>query len=72
MMSYKATNEPGFSYEAGTPQRKELEGKLAEYDQKVFDVPIVIGDEEIRTDNVHNQVRVGENSNFYHGVKSVY
>jgi len=57
MSSYKAVNEPIYSYVAGSKERQELENKLKEYDSKVHDVPIVIGDEEIKTDQVKYQVR---------------
>ena len=56
--SYTAHNEPILGYEKGSKERQELEAKLEYYGSKVHDVPIVIGDEEIRNNDVHYQVRV--------------
>ena len=58
--NYQAVNEPIYGYEVGSTERKELEAKLAEYNSKVHEVPIVIGDEEIKTTNVKTQVRVSK------------
>ena len=62
MHSYKAVNEPIYGYESGSKERAELDEKLKEYSSKVHDVPIVIGGEEIRNDDVHYQVRVRSKS----------
>ena len=56
--NYQAVNEPIYGYEAGSTERTELEAKLKEYNSKVHEVPIIIGDEEIRTKDVKTQVRV--------------
>ncbi len=44
-------NEPVFSYEPGSPERAEFEKVLAEMKNEVRDIPMVIGSEEVRTDN---------------------
>lgn len=49
-------NEPILGYLPGSKERKELESALKEVAGNVEDVPIVIGDEEIRTKNVRHQV----------------
>ncbi|XP_063984818.1 delta-1-pyrroline-5-carboxylate dehydrogenase, mitochondrial [Diachasmimorpha longicaudata] len=49
-------NEPVLSYTKHSPERQELEKVLSEFSNSVQDIPIVIGDEEIRTDQVHYQV----------------
>lgn len=54
---YHAVNEPIYGFEPGTEQRLALDAKLKEYNSKVFDVPIVIGDQEIRTKTVRYQVK---------------
>jgi hypothetical protein len=46
------------TYAPGTKERQLLEDKIKSYDGKVRDIPIVIGDEEIRTKDVHSQVCV--------------
>src|SRR6218665_801671 len=55
---YHAVNERIYGFEPGTEQRLALDAKLKEYNSKVFDVPIVIGDQEIRTKTVRYQVKV--------------
>ncbi|XP_060573762.1 delta-1-pyrroline-5-carboxylate dehydrogenase, mitochondrial-like [Ruditapes philippinarum] len=54
--TYVAKNEPMPTYAPGTKERQLLEDKIKSYDGKVRDIPIVIGDEEIRTKDVHSQV----------------
>ena len=54
-------NEPIYAYDKGSKERTALEEKLKEYDSQVHKVPIVIGDEEITSDNVQTQVRVSLN-----------
>ncbi|XP_052129117.1 delta-1-pyrroline-5-carboxylate dehydrogenase, mitochondrial [Frankliniella occidentalis] len=49
-------NEPILGYLPGSKELKELESALKETASNVEDVPIVIGDEEIRTKNVKYQV----------------
>lgn len=41
-------NEPVKTYAAGTPERKELKEKLAEMRKEVRDIPMFIGDKEVR------------------------
>ena len=53
-------NEPICGYESGTPQRVALEAKLKELGSKLHDIPIVIGDEEVRTKDVRYQLKVSE------------
>ncbi len=65
-MSYTAANEPMFDFGPGSQERKDLEEALKKYDT-VTDVPIVIGDEEIRTNLVQKQVAVGIRTLKYHG-----
>lgn len=52
---YTAVNEPMFDYAPGSQEKKDLEATLEKY-SGVTDCPIVIGDEEIRTDDVRYQV----------------
>nr|AWS20464.1 pyrroline-5-carboxylate dehyrogenase [Mayetiola destructor] len=52
----KLYNEPMFSYRKGSNERVELEKTLKEMANNCEDIPIVIGDEEIRTNNVRCQV----------------
>ncbi|ELU07334.1 hypothetical protein CAPTEDRAFT_215380 [Capitella teleta] len=73
--SFTATNEAVLGYEAGSPERKELEEKIKFYDSQVHDVPIVIGDEEIRNNDVRYQVRPFDHQNklakYYYADKGV-
>ncbi|ELU02181.1 hypothetical protein CAPTEDRAFT_218806 [Capitella teleta] len=73
--SYTATNEAVLGYEAGSPERKELEEKIKFYDSQVHDVPIVVGDEEIRNNDVRYQVRPFDHQNklakYYYADKGV-
>ena len=55
---YQAKNEPIYGYEKGSPERLELDEKLAQYSSTVHDVPIVIGDDEIRSGKTMHQVMV--------------
>jgi len=54
-MSYTAVNEPMFDFAPGSQERKDLEAALKKY-ENVTDVPIVIGDEEIRVGKPRKQV----------------
>ncbi|KAK0166463.1 hypothetical protein PV328_004883 [Microctonus aethiopoides] len=49
-------NEPLLGYKKGSKERTEIEKKLHEMSSQCEDVPIVIGDEEIRTNNIKYQV----------------
>lgn len=42
-------NEPVKSYAPGSPERAELQAKLAELKSQVVDIPLIIGGKEIRT-----------------------
>ncbi|HEX9415894.1 MAG TPA: L-glutamate gamma-semialdehyde dehydrogenase [Gaiellaceae bacterium] len=42
-------NEPVRSYEPGSPERRELQGRLEEMAGERIDLPLVIGGEEVRT-----------------------
>ncbi|KAK7093686.1 delta-1-pyrroline-5-carboxylate dehydrogenase, mitochondrial-like [Littorina saxatilis] len=57
LKGYQAVNEPLLEYRPGSKESKELEETLKRYEGTVFDIPIVIGDEEIRTKDVKAQVR---------------
>ena len=57
LKSYVATNEPIFDYKRDSLERSNLKKSLDSFlSQGVIDVPIVIGDKEIRTSNVRYQV----------------
>ena len=56
--SYVAVNEPIYSYDVGSNERQQLEEKLKEYERTIYEIPVVIGDEEIHTRDVKYQVRV--------------
>ncbi|NOU60215.1 L-glutamate gamma-semialdehyde dehydrogenase [Marinifilum caeruleilacunae] len=47
-----ATNEPIYSYAPGTPERAELQATLKKMRSEVIDVPMYIGNEEVRTNNL--------------------
>ena len=63
--NYKAVNEPVLSYLPGSKERAELEEALQKQANELVDIPIVVGDEEIRTDDVRYQVAV---SYFYYKI----
>lgn len=52
----KLYNEPVLDYRKDSHEREQLVVKLQEMSNTCEDVPIVIGDEEIRTNNVRQQV----------------
>jgi len=56
--TFVASNEPMPSYAPGSKERDIIDDVVAEYEGKVKDVPIVIGDEEIFTKDVKYQVCV--------------
>ena len=76
--SYKATNEPVLEYKQGSTERRQLQEKLLSYlslnftdkSTPLFDIPIIIGDKEIRTASVKYQVAPFDHSlqlaRFYH------
>ncbi|XP_029054338.1 delta-1-pyrroline-5-carboxylate dehydrogenase, mitochondrial [Osmia bicornis bicornis] len=49
-------NEPVYSYKKGSPERAELEKVLKEMSNECEEVPLVIGNEEIKTDLCRYQV----------------
>ena len=60
MDKFEAVNEPVREYLAGSEDRDRLEKRLAYYSNTCTDVPIVIGDEHIFTDDVRYQVMVSK------------
>lgn len=53
---FSVVNEPVLAYRKGSQERTQLEKALKDAASTVQDVPIVIGGQEIRTDNVRHQV----------------
>ena len=47
-----------YNYEDGSTEKKALEQALAKYSSQTVDIPIVIGDEKIKTKDVKFQVSV--------------
>ena len=58
LLNYVATNEPVLEYKKGSPEREALDAKVKEYDEKLHEIPIVIGDEELTSADARYQVRV--------------
>lgn len=58
----KLYNEPVLTYRKGSPERIELEKKLQETANTCEDIPIVIGNEEFRTNQVRCQVMPHDHS----------
>lgn len=58
----KLYNEPVFDYRKGSTERAQLEKKLQELSSTCEDIPIVIGDEEFRTNSVRCQVMPHDHS----------
>ena len=58
---FTVKNEPLYGYMPGSPERVELEAALVKYSDVTEDVPIVIGGQEYRTDDVRYQVMVNFN-----------
>ncbi|XP_071513853.1 delta-1-pyrroline-5-carboxylate dehydrogenase, mitochondrial [Panulirus ornatus] len=56
LTDFKVENEPLLGYLPGSPERAELEAAIAKHESQVADVPIMIGDQEYRTDLVQHQV----------------
>lgn len=84
LKSYVAENEPILEYKKGSRERDELSKmlnamldshKLKGTGEALFEVPIVIGDKEIRTNNVKYQLVPFEHSTrlakFYHADKQL-
>ncbi|CAD7094184.1 unnamed protein product [Hermetia illucens] len=53
---FELYNEPLLSYKKGSKERQEIESNLKKTSSKVEDIPIVIGDQEFRTNDVRYQV----------------
>src|SRR5437868_11896529 len=49
-------NEPVLGYEAGSPERAEVQARLAELAAEPIEIPVVIGGEEIRTGETFDAV----------------
>ena len=49
-------NEPVLGYEAGSPERAELQARLAAMAAEPIEIPVVIGGEEIRTGDTFDAV----------------
>lgn len=62
LKDFKVKNEPVLSYLAGSSERKELEQALQKFSGQTEDCPIVIGEQEYRTDDVRYQVMVRSHS----------
>lgn len=58
-VDFPLENEPILSYKKGSPERAELEKTLDQMAKHCEEVPLVIGDEEIKTDLCRYQVMVG-------------
>ncbi|XP_048777187.2 delta-1-pyrroline-5-carboxylate dehydrogenase, mitochondrial-like isoform X2 [Ostrea edulis] len=54
--TYVAVNEPMNTYGPDTKERQQLQETLDRWKNKTADIPIVIGDEEFRTNDVRYQV----------------
>jgi len=59
--AYHAVNDPVLGYLPNSPELASLEAKLKELGSKVHDVPIMVGDEEIRTKDVRYQLKPFDN-----------
>lgn len=55
LKDFNVVNEPILGYRKGSQERAELENALKEASSRVVDVPIVIGGEEFRTNEVRSQ-----------------
>ncbi|XP_063852762.1 delta-1-pyrroline-5-carboxylate dehydrogenase, mitochondrial-like [Scylla paramamosain] len=53
---FTVENEPLLGYLPGSPEREELQKAISKYEGTQTDVPIMIGDQEHRTDLVRHQV----------------
>ncbi|TFG13572.1 L-glutamate gamma-semialdehyde dehydrogenase [Candidatus Thorarchaeota archaeon] len=52
----KPDNEPLLKYMPNSPERKELKQKLHEMKQSKLDIPLIIGGNEVRTENTRKSV----------------
>lgn len=53
---FTVKNETIHSYLKGSKERASLEESLKKYSNQTIDIPVVIGDEEIKSDEFHHQV----------------
>lgn len=49
-------NEPVYAYKPGSPERELLEAELNEQINKVIDIPLIIGGQEVRTGNTRKVI----------------
>ena len=56
--SFHAVNEPLLEYLKESDERKRVQGALKRLSSQIIDVPIVVGDKEIRTKEFQFQVQV--------------
>ncbi|XP_043212849.1 delta-1-pyrroline-5-carboxylate dehydrogenase, mitochondrial-like [Amphibalanus amphitrite] len=72
---FNVVNEPLLGYLPGSAELQQLEAALQKHGATVAEVPIVIGDEEIRTDLVRYQPRPHDHKNpvakFYHATPEI-
>jgi 1-pyrroline-5-carboxylate dehydrogenase len=52
----KAVNEPILSFAAGSPERASLQAKYDEMATQIIEIPLIIGGQEIKTDDTGNCV----------------
>ena len=57
-IGFPLENEPVLSYKKGSPERAELERTLDKMASECEEIPLVIGNEEIKTDLCRYQVMV--------------
>lgn len=60
-------NEPIKSYAPGSPEKEEIKKKLAEFESKQIEVPLIIGGEEVKTGNT-GEMRMPHNKEHVLGV----
>lgn len=63
MERYHAVNEPICMYNRGTKERAELDKALERYNTQVQDIPVVIGEEEIRAGKLEYQLKPFDHKN---------
>ncbi|MBS4023206.1 MAG: L-glutamate gamma-semialdehyde dehydrogenase [Dethiobacter sp.] len=56
----RPTNEPVFSYAAGSEEKRQIKDKLVEFRSKVIEIPLLVGGKEIRTGNM-GEIRIPHN-----------
>lgn len=55
-------NEPIYSYGAESKEKREIKEKLEELKAKVIEIPLIIGDKEVKTGNM-GEIRIPHNHN---------